>query len=182
MKKFFLVFGVLISSTTSVIAYDNGSVSNKEIVGRASVVDGDTLDIQGKRVRLLGVDAPESGQWCLNESNYGYPCGKDVSFWLSSWLENKNVSCIPNGKVTYDRIVAECFVGGMSVNNTLVLNGMATAEAKYSRKFLISEGKAIYYKKGMWSGKFDRPSKYRRGDNEISDYAKKNVDPRLKKK
>ncbi len=48
-----------------------GSVS-----GRAFVVDGDTLDVRGHRVRLWGVDAPEGRQLCARSDGQGYACGR----------------------------------------------------------------------------------------------------------
>ncbi len=48
------------------------------VTGRATVVDGDTLDIQGKRIRLHGIDAPESRQTCQTETQT-YRCGRDAT-------------------------------------------------------------------------------------------------------
>ncbi|WP_027894402.1 thermonuclease family protein [Calidithermus chliarophilus] len=46
------------------------------LAGRATVVDGDTLEIQGVRIRLWGVDAVESSQTCLDAQGKVYPCGR----------------------------------------------------------------------------------------------------------
>ena len=35
-----------------------------DLIGQASVIDGDTLEIHGTRIRLWGIDAPESNQFC----------------------------------------------------------------------------------------------------------------------
>ncbi|MDN8756685.1 hypothetical protein Q0L86_14175, partial [Staphylococcus aureus] len=46
------------------------------LVGRASVVDGDTLEVHGQRIRLWGIDTVESSQTCLDSRGKPWPCGR----------------------------------------------------------------------------------------------------------
>ena len=70
-----------------------GAVSGAEtIAGQASVIDGDTLEIHGTRIRLFGIDAPESGQTCVRNAE-AYRCGKDAAFALADFIGRHVVTC-----------------------------------------------------------------------------------------
>ncbi|MBB4389894.1 hypothetical protein GGE61_006260 [Rhizobium leguminosarum] len=61
-------------------------VGAEQFVGRASVIDGDTIEIAGQRIRLNGIDAPESWQACRDAAGRPYRCGKDAAFALDEFL------------------------------------------------------------------------------------------------
>ena len=63
------------------------------IVGVASVIDGDTIEIHGQRVRLFGIDAPESSQLCVRPTGEGWRCGQQASFALADRIGRATVSC-----------------------------------------------------------------------------------------
>jgi endonuclease YncB( thermonuclease family) len=81
------------------------------IIGQASVIDGDTLEIQGQRIRLSGVDAPESDQLCRGDDSLQYRCGAKVANELARFIAGKPVSCKGVDVDRYRRVVAVCFVG-----------------------------------------------------------------------
>ncbi|WP_421684966.1 thermonuclease family protein [Thermus thermophilus] len=88
----------------------------QSLVGRASVVDGDTLEIQGVRVRLWGIDAVESSQTCLDVGGKPWPCGRRAAFALADFLGQRTVRCERRDTDRYGRVVAVCHVGGLEVN------------------------------------------------------------------
>ena len=84
-------------SATLVLILATSAASAQSIVGRASVIDGDTLDIRGERVRILDIDAPESGQFCFKKTENldvgAWPCGQQAALALSDWIGQQTVTC-----------------------------------------------------------------------------------------
>lgn len=131
------------------------------IIGRASVIDGDTLDVRSVRIRLEGVDAPESSQPCGSAGNE-WMCGREAAMALSEWIGDRNVSCRPLGVDRYQRTLARCFVGSEDVQAWLVLNGWALAYRDYSTDYVAAEDVAQQRKAGMWRGDFQAPWEWRK--------------------
>ncbi len=131
------------------------------ITGIAYVIDGDTLDIHGKRIRLHGVDAPESAQTCVRDGK-PWPSGRAVSNILADHIGRSTVMC--DGKATdrYGRTIAECFIGEDSINRWLVANGLAFAYRKYSNDYIQEEDAARSRRIGLWAMTCEAPWDYRR--------------------
>jgi hypothetical protein len=87
--------------------------------GVASVIDGDTIEIHGRRIRLEGIDAPERKQTCIRD---GVPerCGQRAAFHLSDRIDGLVVSCEPTGTDRYERTLAICSAGGEDLNAMMV--------------------------------------------------------------
>ncbi|WP_406235740.1 thermonuclease family protein [Isoptericola jiangsuensis] len=132
------------------------------IVGQSSVVDGDTIEIRGVRIRLAGVDAPESSQQC-GKAGEEWPCGQKAALALSDWLGSRTVSCNPAGNDRYQRTLARCFVGTEDVQAWLVLNGWALAYRQYSTDYVAAEEVAQARRAGVWVSEFTMPWKWRTG-------------------
>jgi endonuclease YncB( thermonuclease family) len=133
------------------------------ISGTASVVDADTLDIASQRIRLVGVDAPESGQKCLDAGNKLVRCGSIAANALDAWINRNPVTCVSEGKDRYQRVLGKCTVRGESVQHWLVRNGHAVAYRSYSTEFVPAEEAAHAAKTGMWAGDFVMPWDWRKG-------------------
>ncbi|WP_193752757.1 thermonuclease family protein, partial [Xanthomonas euvesicatoria] len=86
----------------------------------ATITDGDTLTLAKKRIRLWGIDAPESAQQCTTQDGHSWPCGRRSAAALDGYLWDKTVRCQPKDTDRYGRVVAECFVQGQSVNRWMV--------------------------------------------------------------
>jgi len=127
------------------------------------VVDGDTIHINGEKIRFTGIDTPELKQTCIKEGIKNY-CGVTAKKILIDRISNKTVKCISEGKDQYKRTLAECFVNNESLSSYLVRSGYAFAYRRYSKKFIKDEDYARNKKIGMWSMKFQYPWDYRRNN------------------
>src|SRR5258708_36171678 len=96
-----------------------------DLAGQASVIDGDTLEIHGTRIRLWGIDAPESSQLCRGEDSLQYQCGAKAANDRDAFIARRPVSCIPISLDRYGRTVASCSVGGVDLGEWLGRNGLA---------------------------------------------------------
>ena len=125
------------------------------------VVDGDTIHLNGEKIRFTGIDTPELKQTCINQGIID-PCGVTAKEILIDKISDNEVECISEGKDQYKRTLAECFVNNESLSSYLVRSGYAFAYRKYSKKFISDEEYAKTNKIGMWSMKFDYPWDYRK--------------------
>ena len=125
------------------------------------VIDGDTIHLNGQKIRFSGIDTPELKQTCSidNKTNY---CGIEAKNLLIKKIGNNEVICIPEGKDQYKRLLAECFVNNESLSSFLVKQGYGFAYRKYSKKFIKDEEYAKKNKLGMWSMIFEYPWDYRK--------------------
>lgn len=136
-----------------------------EILGRASVVDGDTLDIHGNRIRMQGIDAPESAQLCERDGK-PYRCGQQAANHLDQLIAGRPVRCVEEDRDRYGRVVAICFVGSKDLNREMVRAGWAVAYRQYSKAYVPDEEVAKAGRKGIWAGSFQSPAEYRRAKRE----------------
>ena len=125
------------------------------------IVDGDTIHLNGEKIRFTGIDTPELKQTCLKEG-VKISCGVTAKQILIDIIGNNNVECISEGKDQYKRTLAECFVNNESLSGYLVRSGYAFAYRRYSKKFIPDEDFARINKIGMWSMEFDYPWDYRK--------------------
>ena len=130
------------------------------VVGVASVIDGDTIDIHGQRIRLHGIDAPESSQFCeLNGKPWR--CGQFSANALADHIGRRTVTCEPRTQDRYGRLVAACSVAGTSISAWMVLEGWAVAYRRYSQDFIADEATARAAKRGIWRSTFIMPWEWR---------------------
>ena len=146
----------LISVSTLIFILSINQVKSQII----KIVDGDTIHLNGEKIRFTGIDTPELKQTCLKEG-VNDPCGVTAKQILIDKIGNNNVECISEGKDQYKRTLAECFVNNESLSSYLVRSGYAFAYRRYSKKFILDEDYARINKIGMWSMEFNYPWDYR---------------------
>lgn len=131
--------------------------------GQARIIDGDTLDVGGERVRLWGVDAPERDQSCEDAAGRPYACGQQAAAALSDLIAGRAVTCNQRDIDHYGRTVAQCSADGEDLAGRLVREGHALDYTRYSRgAYLSDELRARREKARMWRGSFTRPEDWRR--------------------
>jgi endonuclease YncB( thermonuclease family) len=135
----------------------------QNISGRASIIDADTLEIRSQRIRLHGVDAPESRQEC-KQAGKTVRCGQQAALKLAEKIGQQTVSCEQKDIDRYGRIVAVCRAGALDLNGWLVSEGLALAYRAYSADYVGQEQDAKLHKRYLWGMEFVAPWDWRRGE------------------
>ena len=154
----YLLASLLFATATAGIA----ASAHADMVGVASVIDGDTIEIHGQRTRLHGIDAPEGGQTCLDAAGRNWRCGQRAALALQDLIGRRTVTCDERDVDRYGRIVGRCLVGEVDINEWLVAQGLALAYRHYSMDYVAAEEEARAAGRGMWAGSFEPPWEWRR--------------------
>src|ERR1700747_2067052 len=125
MKRLFPLIAALLATIGPVLADD--------LTGQASVIDGDTIEIHGTRIRLWGIDAPESTQLCRGEDSLQFRCGAKAANGLDTFIARRLVHCATLSLDQYGRTVATCSVAGVDLGEWLVRSGFALDWPQYSK-------------------------------------------------
>ena len=148
---------LVISVSVLVFLFSYIDVKSQDI----KITDGDTIRINGEKIRFSGIDTPELTQTCLKQG-IQVPCGIEAKQILIDKIADNKIVCIREGKDQYKRSLAECFVNDESLSSYLVKSGYAFAYRRYSTKFIPDEDFAKLNKLGMWSMEFDYPWDWRK--------------------
>jgi len=136
-----------------------------DLTGQASVIDGDTIEIHRTRIRIHGIDAPESSQLCRGADSNLYRCGQRAAIALADFIARRPVECVDIDQRTFNRVVAICTVEGVDIADWLVRNGLAVDWPKYSRGgYAEAQAEAQKQERGIWRGTFVEPWRYRKCD------------------
>ena len=166
-----LIILIIISSIFFMLTYNDVRSENiNKISGFAKVVDGDTIKINSKKIRLYGIDAPEKKQKCKKtyltisfmSFTKDYMCGEVSTEKLIKKINKQKLNCNILDVDRYKRLIGECFKRNINLNSWMVSNGYAVAYRKYSKKYVSDEINAKNNKLGIWQGKFEMPWDYRR--------------------
>lgn len=140
----------------------NDTTLEGSLTGIATVIDGDTIDMMGTRIRLHGIDAPETGQLCA-ANGAKYICGQRSTFYLEQLLGRSVVTCDTLDTDRYGRTVASCSVNGSDIGASMVTSGWALAYRRYDDVYVPHEIDAKTAGRGIWQGEFIEPALWRSG-------------------
>ena len=149
------------------------NLNSEEIYGNPKIIDGDTVHINSKKIRLEGIDAPEMRQQCQKvfleisaivgfNLKKDYPCGVISKEKLIDKINKSQIKCVSSGRDHYKRYLAICYKDKINLNKWMVRNGLAVAYKRYSKHYLRDEIYAKENKLGLWKGSFIRPEKWRK--------------------
>lgn len=154
------LLSVILASAVLVAAFGD-RVSAQQITDTAvTVVDGDTLRVSGVKVRIHGIDAPETRQGCVRAGLF-WSCGAEATRVMEQ-LAAGPIRCVGIEQDRYGRTVAKCFAGALDVGRELVRRGLALAYRRYSLDYVEDEDHARLNRLGMWAGEFEAPWDWRR--------------------
>ena len=131
-----------------------------QVVGTATVIDGDTIEIRGQRIELYGVDAPEIGQTCKIVF-FPWKCGAEAIKMLRALVADREVSCDIQGAGSHAQLAGVCSTQGGELNGTMVRIGMALAYRDQSLDYVADEAAAEREDVGVWQTRFDAPWEWR---------------------
>jgi endonuclease YncB( thermonuclease family) len=128
--------------------------------GPATVIDGDTIDMTGTRIRILGIDAPESAQQCRRDGA-AWDCGKDAAAALHEILAGQPLECTAQGTDRFGRTLATCRTALFDLGHEMLRRGMAVPYQGAPPEYAAAQDIARQLRYGLWASEFDEPAAWR---------------------
>jgi endonuclease YncB( thermonuclease family) len=164
-RKSSIVVWLLIFAVLAAVAHllqQPARAPGEPVTGSARVIDGDSVEIAGVRIRLHGVDAPERDQDCRDAGGKTYSCGRASMRALAAIVAGHSVTCTPVQVDQYNRDVATCTVDDADLGEAMVRGGYALDYARHSRgRYAAAEREAREARRGLWAGTFEAPATWR---------------------
>ena len=156
MKRIVIIVGASLACSLAQAA---------DLSGIPRVVDGDTLALGATRVRLEGIDAPETDQICLNANGVRWTCGIGARDQLAAHIAGQDIKCSSSGVDAYRQTLATCYFADENLNGWMVQQGWALAYVQYSSAYRQVEEDARVNQRGLWQGAFIAPWDWRHRNN-----------------
>lgn len=137
------------------------TVAQEAIAGFAAAIDGDSLVVEDREVRLFGIDAAEADQECQEwqgSRQVSYPCGAMATALLESLVSDRQVHCVARGPAEAEVVIAICFAAGTDLAEAMAWSGWAVADRAVTPRYVAASENARRDQRGMWGGTFDEPS------------------------
>ncbi|MGU3664630.1 thermonuclease family protein [Methylobacterium sp. A49B] len=137
------------------------AVAAGTVSGPATVVDGDTIEVQGTRIHLYGIDAPETAQSCETAAGREYRCGREAMQALNARIAGAVVTCERREGSVAGRVAGICHAHGEDLSAWMVGQGLALASRHVTTAYNRQEGRAWATRRGIWAGTFEKPADWR---------------------
>lgn len=131
------------------------------VYGVTRVINGDTLEMRGRYIKIYGIDAPESNQTCADSRGRAYRCGQEAARWLKSWISGHELECHVIKQDSQGNMVATCALGQYDIGAALVNAGWAVADPSQNDIYMPYEQQARDNGRGLWQGQFYKPWDWR---------------------
>jgi len=149
---------ILLAAALSVLA--SAPAAANVLAGPATVIDGDTIDMTGTRIRLIGIDAPESAQQC-RRGGEAWDCGKDAAAALHEMVADGPLECTAQGTDRYGRTLATCRNALFDLGHELLRRGLAVPFGDAPADYAEARDVARQLQFGLWAGEFEEPAAWR---------------------
>lgn len=153
---------ILILGLVTMLVSPAVSFAATEFSGLARVIDGDTIEVANTRVRIHGIDAPETDQTCKTEQGITWKCGHWVGDQVTAMFGGKQATCEAVTVDRYNRVVARCRVKGQDMGHEIVSAGLAFAYRKYAQDYVLAEKTAAVRDVGLNASRVQNPSQFRK--------------------
>jgi endonuclease YncB( thermonuclease family) len=164
---------VLVSFSISAVVSATLPPVGSVVTGPATASDGDSLRMGSLRIRLHGIDAPETGQSCHDGRGQPWDCGAWSAEVLQQMVRGQRLSCLAVDHDRYGRLVARCALRAAARAETdlgaaMVGAGAARAYRAYSAEYLPHEAAARAARRGIWQGVHQDPARWRAARREAT--------------
>lgn len=132
------------------------------IIGAVRVIDGDSFEVAGTKIRLHGIDAPESDQLCQTAQQADWSCGGWITRVVTDRYSGQIARCEAVELDRYGRTVARCTALGEDVGAWLVAEGFAFAYVQYSTEYVEIERRAAVADRGLHAVQMMSPAEHRK--------------------
>lgn len=155
------VAGLLVFPLITFVGDHTKATSPPVLTGPVRVMDGDSIVLGETRIRLEGIDAPETTQTCGLRTSGQWRCGEGALRQLIKLINNRPVLCTDLGLDKYRRTLGRCFAGNTNLNAEMVRTGYAWAFVRYSQTYVVQEAEAKAAHAGIWQGEAQPAWEYR---------------------
>ncbi len=153
--------GLLLFPLCVFVGDRTNSVKTAAITGVLRVIDGDSIVLDDVRIRLEGIDAPETTQACGLRTSGQWRCGEGATQQLIKLINKRPVVCENMGLDKYRRTLGRCLAGNTNLNAEMVRTGYAWAFVRYSKAYVAQETEAKAARAGIWQGDAQPAWEYR---------------------